>query len=551
MKLVYNIVIVLITLPILVSCYEHSNISDVLDDVETYINDSPDSALNVLSAIDYSSLRGGADRNHYTLLLAQAKDKCYIDETDDSLMTIAVEYYQKKNNPHKLFKAYYYIGRIQENAGKYGEAMLSYLKAEQIIDEVDDLFQKGLLYAHIGKLYKINYDFQASLVALNKALEYYIVGEKIAHQYYTKYDIGHTYRCMKKYDVASAYMIETMEWAFENSQYSFCSTVFDSLCFMYLLTEDRDALTVLYDSKFAKVKSTSLYQELADVYIKTRTDISAFSEVFKNAWDNAVCIEDSTSILHQEYRFYKFIGDYDKSLSSHEQLLNLQDSLVRTALQKPMTEIQTKYFQAKAENLSLTQKNHLVLFVLVIVLLILFSALIIFRIKSILKRKSIEIENYIALADDLNSTLNNKTGEMAIMSAQVSDLFSRQYKLLDELCKVYYETHGSSKDKEAIYKKVKSEIEGLSRDKKCISDLEVIVNTHKQDIMILIRKEMPILTEMDFRLLCYLIAGFSAKTISVLTGDSTGNIYVKKSRFKKMLLEQNTKESTKILSYLA
>ena len=140
---------------------------------------------------------------------------------------------------------------------------------------------------------------------------------------------------------------------------------------------------------------------------------------------------------------------------------------------------------------------------------------------------------------------------MAIMSAQVSDLFSRQYKLLDELCKVYYETHGSSKDKEAIYKKVKSEIEGLSRDKKCISDLEVIVNTHKQDIMILIRQEMPILTEMDFRLLCYLIAGFSAKTISVLTGDSTGNIYVKKSRFKKMLLEQNTKESTKILSYLA
>ena len=104
MKLVYNIVFVLITLPILVSCYDHSNISDVLDDVETYINDRPDSALNVLSAIDYSSLRGGADRNHYTLLLAQAKDKCYIDETDDSLMTIAVEYYQKKRNDISTYK---------------------------------------------------------------------------------------------------------------------------------------------------------------------------------------------------------------------------------------------------------------------------------------------------------------------------------------------------------------------------------------------------------------------------------------------------------------
>lgn len=550
MKLVYNIVFVLITLPILVSCYNHSNVSDVLDDVETYINDRPDSALNVLSAMDYSSLRGGADRNHYTLLLAQAKDKCYIDETDDSLMTIAVEYYQKKNNPHKLFKAYYYIGRIQENAGKYGEAMLSYLNAEQMIDEVDDLFQKGLLYARIGKLYKLHYDFHASVQALNKALEYYIMGDKTAHQYYTKYDIGNTYICMRKYDVASAYMFEAMEWAFDNSQHKFCSSVFNSLSFMYLLTEDHDALTDLHNSKYAKVKSTSLYQELTDIYMNMRTEANAFFEVFRNAWDNAVSIEDTTSILHQEYRFYKFIGDHDKSLRSHEQLLYLQDSLVRSALQKPMSEIQTKYFQAKAENLTLTQKNHLVLFVLFIVLVLSFSALIIFRINSIVKKKNLEIENYLALADELYSTLNNKNAEMTMMSIQVSDLFAGQYKLLDELCKVYYETHGSHRDKEAIYKKVKSEIESLSRDKKNISDLEAIVNTHKQDIMILIRQEMSCLTEMDFRLLCYLIAGFSAKTISVLTGDSTGNIYVKKSRFKKLLIEQNTKESAKILSYL-
>jgi hypothetical protein len=37
---------------------------------------------------------------------------------------------------------------------------------------------------------------------------------------------------------------------------------------------------------------------------------------------------------------------------------------------------------------------------------------------------------------------------------------------------------------------------------------------------------------MDFRLVCYCIAGFSAKAISVFTGNSTGNIYMKKSRLK-------------------
>lgn len=50
--------------------------------------------------------------------------------------------------------------------------------------------------------------------------------------------------------------------------------------------------------------------------------------------------------------------------------------------------------------------------------------------------------------------------------------------------------------------------------------------------MAVLREEFPEFSEMDFRLICYSIAGFSAKAISVFTGNSTGNIYMKKSRLK-------------------
>lgn len=137
------------------------------------------------------------------------------------------------------------------------------------------------------------------------------------------------------------------------------------------------------------------------------------------------------------------------------------------------------------------------------------------------------------------------------MEHSIAILFSKQYKLLDKLCTVYYETHGCRKDKEAIYNKVKQEMELFSNDREFIKNLENIVNQNMNNVMAITRMAMPHLSEMDFRLLCFLFSGFSAKAISVFTGDSTGNIYVRKSRLKKEISAIEAPESSFILSQLA
>lgn len=126
--------------------------------------------------------------------------------------------------------------------------------------------------------------------------------------------------------------------------------------------------------------------------------------------------------------------------------------------------------------------------------------------------------------------------ELRKSSDYISDLLSKQYDLLNKLSGIYYETHVCRKDKDAIYKYVSTEIEKLGSDRNAISQLEDLVNRHKDNIMAVIRRELPDLTEMEYRLLCYLCAGFSAKAISVFTGDSTNNIYVKKSRLKRTIM---------------
>lgn len=150
----------------------------------------------------------------------------------------------------------------------------------------------------------------------------------------------------------------------------------------------------------------------------------------------------------------------------------------------------------------------------------------------------------------------NKNNEEYIISnyppvlVPIAELFSKQYKFLDKMCSVlYFETHGCGKDKDAIFKQVKIEIERFSTDKRFLRELEGILNLHLDGVMKTLRSELPHLSEMDFRLLCFLLAGFSAKAISVFTGDSTGNIYVRKYRLKNEIQAIDPQISTKILEY--
>ena len=111
--------------------------------------------------------------------------------------------------------------------------------------------------------------------------------------------------------------------------------------------------------------------------------------------------------------------------------------------------------------------------------------------------------------------------------------------MIDKLCKTYYETHGVRKDKDAIYKQVKTEIEKLASDKNYIIQVEEYVNKYRGNIMALLRQELPMFSPMDFRFLCFFYAGFSAKAISVFTNDSINNIYVRRYRYKEKILSLN------------
>ena len=530
-----------------ISCGKIKDAHNTLNDIETFINERPDSALTILDSFDTSLLAHKSVWAHHSLLHAQAKDKCYIDETNDSLMTQVVNYYEGKRNKEKLFKSYYYLGRIQYNAGDYAASMLSYTKAEHMINDIDDNLSKGLLFAQLGLLNQDYKDYSKALEAYQAAYICYEQAGMIKHLMQAKYSIADIYREMKLYDESEQLFTEVMDWSFNNNLIYLCQLCVNSLITMYDEIDNRNKSADLVSSKYASLFANSIHIIRAKALeLAYNGDHNAIEIMHKDVDRLAISLKDTLNNRYYMALIYKLLGKHQEAMSEQQFLYHIQDSLLTISLKYPLLSVKNKYLKSEYENAQLrikanrTKLSFMCVFIVVVLILVTF----IFR--NHIKAKDFEISRYVEVADDLERSLIRKRKELEKMAKEagqtdkqlkesaafISNMFSKQYELLNKLTSTYYETHGCNKDKEAIYKYVSKEIERLSSDKKAIQQLEDLVNLYRGNIMSLIRQELPSLTEMEFRLLCYFCAGFSAKAISIFTGDTTNNIYVKKSRIK-------------------
>ena len=112
-------IFLLFILVALISCNDPKPITDTLHRAEALMNESPDSAWTLLNTISPDEMGQNRNRAFYALLYTQAQDKTYRDETDDSLISIAVDYYRHTDDARRKFLSYYYKGRVHFNAKDY------------------------------------------------------------------------------------------------------------------------------------------------------------------------------------------------------------------------------------------------------------------------------------------------------------------------------------------------------------------------------------------------------------------------------------------------
>ena len=126
------------------------------------------------------------------------------------------------------------------------------------------------------------------------------------------------------------------------------------------------------------------------------------------------------------------------------------------------------------------------------------------------------------------------------MKQQIEELFSVQNKLLsDFLDTYYYEMNEINENKGLVYQDLNKIIKKFKNSPIEREKLEIIVNKYKNNVMQRVRIELPNLKETDYLIITLAYAGFSAKAISLFTGENAKRVYNVRYRLKKTILRNN------------
>ena len=125
-------------------------------------------------------------------------------------------------------------------------------------------------------------------------------------------------------------------------------------------------------------------------------------------------------------------------------------------------------------------------------------------------------------------------------------LYQKQFS---EIGKNYDASYLNNPDRtsQKISKQVASEISNIlseiSAQSSNHTEFEARINRDADNIIAKIRKDYPRYSDDDIRLICYLVAGFDATTISVLMNITGENARVKKHRIRGRLLRDKGENS--------
>jgi len=351
MKRTLSLFLMLVLL-LLAGCNDSKPLADALHRAEALMNEYPDSAWAVLNTIFPDEMEKKRNQALYALLYTQAQDKTYRDETNDSLISVAVDYYLHTDDARRKFLSYYYKGRVHFNAKDYLTATSCYMEAEQLADAVGDDYLSGLLYAELGRIYDIYYDYPKSLEAYRKAAECYERAGKIRHRNYMWFNQSSVCRNMNEYAESENLLYNVWESGKELKDSTLIRNSIGNLIMLCIeqnrMLEAKELYEQLALVASVNFGSSSLMGKLVKMYVSDRDFIRA-KRCLEMGWKRAKSRTDSIGMYFSSSDLLKTLGADNMAYQELMNGLSLQTDEAYQALQQPVLTAQRDYLSEKLE----------------------------------------------------------------------------------------------------------------------------------------------------------------------------------------------------------
>ena len=153
---------------VMYSCSDYRNSRAALDLAESLIGEAPDSSLAILQRMDALALPTRGLYARYVLSLTMARDKCYMDVSQDTTIRMAYEWYKHYGSKKDRMLSAYYLGVVKQQADNHIEAILAFREAEPLAEALEDYRQLSLIGQHLSEIYYINHDVREEPCIMRK-----------------------------------------------------------------------------------------------------------------------------------------------------------------------------------------------------------------------------------------------------------------------------------------------------------------------------------------------------------------------------------------------
>lgn len=534
----------------------------VLDIAEKVMDEYPDSALTLLSdtSIHYSSER---QRALHALLLTQARHKNYIDETNDSLITTAVNYFDKHGDKPRLMKSLFYTATINLNVTDYREAMTNAMQAQNIAEVLKNVYWQGRIYEIIGHILAKTYFFEESVKYYQKsAMSYKTAGIEKAH-YCSLLDMAVELSNLDQYDNALKVTDSLQNTLSDQSLLSYCYSIASNAWFELgnYPQADRYADSLI---KYKGIENLTAYEYLKISQIKFETGNIKDAEKYLNIGKSSISTpRDSLGYKITLLRRYQGQNDHLKAYQTLREVIKSQNEMARNIREQSAVSSQRDYYALetlKAQILYEKRKNAVIICSLIAILI--FALSFVYYKYSIQRKKALINEQILYIKEFAEKSRNNneylqtiseKLAEQRVennkLSQLVSQLFSEKYTQLNTLINNYYNSIDSTKSQLIFYKNIQKEIKNLI-DPKNLKAIECLVDKCKKGIISKMRIQLPFLTQNDISFLSLVLAGYETRALSLFTGLKPASTYSKRKRLLERIAKSDAPDREWFISQI-
>ncbi len=534
---------------LLAACEESSGLRERMDRAEETMNEDPAMAMAMLDSIDSHDLYTPDEQARHALLTTQARRMNDYEDTDDSLINIAVNYYRHQADKQALRQALYLKGCINRNDREFGKAVLAATESVTLASEEGNYMAMARGEELLTSIFRLTQKSDDCLKHSRRAAEYYKKAGREVNHWFCLTDIADAYNASSDYDKA-AMLLDSIESVANDS--GVLSDCMSQRMYIYLYKKNfkkaeecmRRLMRLRHNYRSGPVEHTWIAQ------IKhAKGDNAGCKSHLDSAWAEVRDAMDKMYITHAIYNMYKEDHNYEKAIPYADSLLIYQGEAARESFRQTVVSAQRDYYssQAKKESTAKAHMQRLAVIIIIVCLLIIVAVAGVHRFRMHVKDNLIEskMNEILVLSERVQKDDQENLDLKLLAERSMRD----RWETVNMLCNEYFEKGDNERLKATIINKVDREMERIC-SRKHMEEIERLVNGSLNGIVDKLRAQCPELKQEDVLFATLVYAGLAPRAVCLCTNIKLKYFYTKRMRLVERINKSSASDKELFISKL-